>query len=269
LNLKFLAGKTYLPKKAGVKNLDIVINETFARRMGFVNPQEIIGKTVKFWGMTWTVSGVFEDYHHFGLKSKIGPMIISDINWNFGRGNHGLLVKMSSKGQSLATMDKNLDQILLKWKEIFPQSTVDYTFLDKNFEAQYREDAKFGAAFQLFTGLAIFIAALGLFGLTSYTILQRKKEIGIRKVSGASVMQILTLLNKDFMKLVAIAFVVAVPIAWYIMTQWLQEFAYQTTLSWWIFAVAGLAAFVVAVLSVSFQAVKAAMANPVESLRTE
>lgn len=269
LNLKFLAGKAYLPNDVQIRNFDIVLNETFARKMGFINPSEIVGKTVKFWGETWTVSGVIEDYHHFGLKSKIEPMIVGNISWNFGGGMKTVLVKMNSADQSMASTNKNLDQILLKWKEVFPQSTVDYTFLDKNFEAQYREDTQFGTAFQIFTGLAIFIAGLGLFGMTSYTILQRKKEIGIRKVSGASVVQILTLLNKDFLKLVGIAFVVAVPIAWYIMTQWLQEFAYQTTLSWWIFAVAGLAAFVVAVLSVSFQAIKAALANPVESLRTE
>jgi putative ABC transport system permease protein len=166
-------------------------------------------------------------------------------------------------------MEKNLDVLRSKWKKVFPNSTLKYTFLDKKFEAQYREDTQFGQAFQLFTGLAIFIAALGLFGLTSYTILQRKKEIGIRKVSGASVLQILALLNKDFLKLVGIAFVIAVPISWYVMSRWLQEFAYQTTLSWWIFAVAGFAAFTIALISVSFQAIKAAVANPVNSLRSE
>jgi len=269
LDITFLAGKTYVRKDPSIRNFDIAINETFARQMGFSDLSQIVGKNVKFWDEIWTVTGVFEDYHHFGLKNKIEPMFIGDFNWADGGYLDNILVKMDATDHSFASMDKHLDQIQQKWKDIFPQSILDYTFLDKKFEMQYREDTKFGEAFQLFTGLAIFIAALGLFGLTSYTILQRKKEIGIRKVTGASVMQILALLNMDFLKLVGISFILAVPIAWYIMGNWLQEFAYQTTLSWWIFALAGMAAFAVAIISVSFQAIKAAMANPVKSLRTE
>jgi len=269
MNLKFIAGKAYSPVAAGTKNFDIVLNETFTRIMGFTNPSEIIGKTVKFWGENFRVSGVIADYHHFGLKNKIEPLIIGNLYWAYGGSMDNVLVKMQATGLSLASVDKNLDQIQQKWRDVFPQSTFNYTFLDKKFEAQYHEDTKFGAAFQLFTGLAIFIAGLGLFGLTSYTILQRKKEIGIRKVSGASVLQILTLLNKDFLKLVGISFILAVPIAWYVMEKWLQEFAYQTKLSWWIFILAGAAAVAVAIISVSFQDIKAALANPVKSLRTE
>jgi len=269
LDLNFLAGETYMRKKPGVLNFDIVINETFARQMGFNDMSEIIGENVRFWDKTWTVIGVIEDYHHFGLKNKIEPMFIGDINWAYGADLDNILVKMKANGLSLDAMDKNLDQLQQKWKEVFPRSTLDYTFIDKKFEAQYLEDTKFGAAFQLFTGLAIFIAGLGLFGLTSYTILQRKKEIGIRKVSGASVFQILTLLNRDFLKLVGISFILAMPIAWYVMAKWLREFAYQTTMNWWIFVIAGLAALAIAIISVSFQAIKAAMANPVKSLRTE
>ncbi len=262
LDIKILAGKPFF--KNTEEREDIVINETFARIMGYQNAQEIIGKSVKFWGSTSTISGVMEDYHHFGLKEQIAPLIISSY-----KGMKTILVKFDDTNTSITGMEQHLDELSSKWKEIFPNSTLKYTFLDQKFEAQYREDKQFGQAFQLFTGLAIFIAGLGLFGLTSYTILQRKKEIGIRKVSGASVLQILTLLNKDFLKLVIIAFLVAVPISWYIMTQWLQEFAYKTTLSWWVFAIAGLAALSIALLSVSFQAIKAAMANPINSLKTE
>jgi len=269
MNLKFIAGKAYSSVAAGTKNFDIVLNETFTRIMGFTNPSEIIGKTVKFWGENFRVSGVIADYHHFGLKNKIEPLIIGNLYWAYGGSMDNVLVKMKATGFSLTSMDENLYKIEQKWKDVFPQSTFNYTFLDKKFEAQYQEDTKFGAAFQLFTGLAIFIAGLGLFGLTSYTILQRKKEIGIRKVSGASILQILTLLNKDFLKLVGISFILAIPFAWYVMEKWLQEFAYQTKLSWWIFILAGTAAFAVAIISVSFQAIKAALANPVKSLRTE
>jgi putative ABC transport system permease protein len=269
LNLKIVAGKPFFKKASEGKDIildenDIVMNETFAKSMGYQNMEEIIGKNIKFWGQSFTVAGVVEDYHHFGLKDNIEPLIVGPYS-----GMKNILVKFNNESSSIAGMEKNLDVLRSKWKKVFPNSTLKYTFLDKKFEAQYREDTQFGQAFQLFTGLAIFIAALGLFGLTSYTILQRKKEIGIRKVSGASVLQILALLNKDFLKLVGIAFVIAVPISWYVMSRWLQEFAYQTTLSWWIFAVAGFAAFTIALISVSFQAIKAAVANPVNSLRSE
>ncbi len=262
LDLEMIAGK---PFSTSVKDNDgIVINATFAHTMGFQNEQEIIGKMVKFWGKSWNITGVVEDYHHFGLKEKIAPLLIGPQNRM-----DNILVKIEDPSNSIAGLDNNLEAIRSKWKEVYPQSTLDYTFVDQKFESQYREDTKFNNAFQIFTGLAIFIAALGLFGLTSYTILQRRKEIGIRKVSGASVGQILILLNKDFLKLVTIAFLIAIPVSWYVMNKWLQEFAYQTSMTWWIFVIAGLAALLIALISVSYQAVKAAVANPVESLKTE
>lgn len=255
--LNFVAGEAFLPESS-----DIVLNETFARQMGFTNPEEIIGKTVKFWGSDLKISGVVADYHHFGLKNKILPIIIRPM-----RGFDNLLVKINNS--SIAGMENNLAQLKTQWKSVFPNSTLNYTFLDKNFEAQYREDQKFGSIFKIFTALAIFIAALGLFGLTSYTILQRRKEIGVRKVSGATVFQIVKLLNMDFLKWVGIAFALAIPVSWYIMSLWLDGFAFKTVMSWWIFAIAGIIAFLVALVSVSFQAIKAAVANPVKSLRTE
>lgn len=257
IGLDFVAGKTFLPESE-----EIVLNETFARQMGYTNPIEIIGKTVNYWGSDHKIAGVVTDYHHFGLKDKIIPVIIGPR-----RTLDNLLIKMNAS--SITGIESNLTQIKNKWKGVFPQSTLSLTFLDKNFEAQYKEDQKFSSVFKVFTGLAIFIAALGLFGLASYTILQRKKEIGIRKVSGASVFQILKLLNTDFLKWVGIAFVLAVPVAYYVMSLWLDGFAYKTTMSWWIFVIAGVIAGMVAILSVSFQAVKAAIANPVKSLRTE
>ena len=162
-----------------------------------------------------------------------------------------------------------ISQIDKKWKDILPESIFNYTFLDQNFEAQYKEDKAFGSAFQIFTILAILIASMGLFGLTSYTCIQRKKEIGIRKVNGATITQILSLLNKDFVKWVGLAFSIAVPISWYAMNKWLEGFAYKTEMSWWIFALAGLSALVIALLTVSWQSFRAAAANPVEALRDE
>lgn len=263
IDIKFLAGKAY--KESVEKRLqNIVINEKFARQMGYSNPEDIINKQVKLWGETVTISGVIEDYHHFGLKSKVQPLMIYN-----SQNSDNVLVKLNDSSASLASVQLSLDKIQTVYKSIFPNSTLNYSFLDKKFEAQYIEDRKFGTAFQIFTGLAILIAALGLFGLTSYMCLQRRKEIGIRKVTGASVFQILKLLNKDFILLVIIAFIIAVPVGWYIMSKWLQEFAYRTDLSWWIFALSALIAVVIALVTVSFQSVKAAIVNPVKSLRTE
>ena len=162
-----------------------------------------------------------------------------------------------------------LNQIENKWREVFPQSTFDYTFLDEKFEAQYEQDKAFGNAFQIFTVLSILIASLGLFGLTAYTVVLRKKEIGIRKVNGATITQVLTLLNKDFVKLLGLAFLIAMPSAWYVMNQWLEGFTYRTNFSWWIFALAGLTALLITFLTVSWQSFKAAVTNPVESLKDE
>jgi putative ABC transport system permease protein len=184
VDIQFVAGEAY--RESTERNSrTIVLNENFAQQMGYANPNNIVNKQVKFWGFDWTITGVMKDYHHFGLKSKIVPLIVfkdeSDSN---------VLVKLNASSSSLTGIQMSLDKVKDLYKSIFPNSTLNYTFLDKKFEAQYTEDRKFGVAFQIFTGLAIFIAALGLFGLTSYMCLQRRKEIGIRKVTGASIFQI-------------------------------------------------------------------------------
>ncbi|WCO02310.1 ABC transporter permease [Psychroserpens ponticola] len=264
VDIKFSAGEAFKESSDKISK-NIVINETFARQMGFTNPSAIVNKHVEFWGEKWNISGVMEDYHHFGLKTEIEPLIV----YSHQNNNNNVLVKFNSSANSVAGMQTSLDKVEMVFKSIFPNSTLDYTFLDKKFEAQYIEDQKFGIAFQIFTVLAILIAALGLFGLTSYMCLQRRKEIGIRKVTGASIFQILKLLNKDFIKLVIIAFIIAIPVGWYIMKIWLQEFAYRTDLSWWIFALSAIIAIVIALITVSVQSIKAATANPVKSLKTE
>ncbi|BAO76514.1 hypothetical protein WPG_2284 [Winogradskyella sp. PG-2] len=263
LGIQFVAGKTYkeIPK-GGLRT--IVLNEKFAEQMGYSNPEDIVNKQVVFWDVSWTVTGVMKNYHHFGLKTKIEPLIVfKDESFE------NVLVKLNASSGSVAGMQNSLEEIETLYKSVFPNSTLNYTFLDKKFEIQYTEDKKFGIAFQIFTVLAIFIAALGLFGLTSYMCLQRRKEIGIRKVTGASIFQILKLLNRDFILLVVFALIIAIPVAWCIMNHWLQEFAYRTELSWWIFAIAAITTLCIALITVSFQSVKAATENPVNSLRTE
>jgi putative ABC transport system permease protein len=155
------------------------------------------------------------------------------------------------------------------WKKFLPDAPYQYNFLDENFEKLYKSEQKQGTIFTVFACIAIFIACLGLFGLSAFAISQRIKEIGVRKVLGASVSNIIELLSKDFLKLVLISALIAFPVAWYAMHNWLQDFAYRLPISWWIYAVAGIAAALVALITISFQAIKAAVANPVKSLRTE
>ena len=155
------------------------------------------------------------------------------------------------------------------WTKYFPNDPFDYFFLDEMYDQQYKSDTLYGKVFGIFASLAILIACFGLLGLSAYNILQRTKEIGIRKVMGASVKNVLFILSKDFLLLVLIAFVIAIPVTWWIMYNWLEDFAYRIDIKWWVFAVAGFLAVMIAIVTISFQAIRAALANPVQSLRTE
>ncbi|CAN0600865.1 unnamed protein product, partial [Ectocarpus sp. 12 AP-2014] len=199
IGFEFLAGGTFLPSSDWEGN-QVVVNETFLKTMGISSPEEIMNKTISFWGNNdWRVSGVIKDYYHFGLKSPVLPIVI-----RYQKEVSNLLVKLDPSVTSTAGFGSAISQIETRWKKVFPQSTFNYAFLDQKFEAQYEQDKAFKSAFQIFTLLAIIIASMGLFGLTSYTVVQRKKEIGIRKVNGASITQVLTLLNKDFVKWVGL-----------------------------------------------------------------
>jgi putative ABC transport system permease protein len=156
-----------------------------------------------------------------------------------------------------------------KWNQLNLESPFDYTFINEDFEKLYKSEQQTKTIIGLFSGLAIFIACLGLFGLAAFTAEQRVKEIGVRKVLGASMLSILSLLSKDFIRLILVAIALAVPVAWYAASQWLDSFAYKTEISWWIFGVAGASSILIALLTVSFQSIKAAIANPVDSLRSE
>ncbi|WP_149274592.1 ABC transporter permease [Pareuzebyella sediminis] len=263
MGMEFIAGEGF-PQTAQEWSHNIVINEKMASFIEVTDLQGMIGKTIKFWDQDWTVTGIVKDYHHFGLKTPIEPMIITH-----NKAISNVLVKLDKRTASLASMTQALEQLNKIWHQVFPESTFGYTFLDQNFQKQYVEDRKFAKAFQIFTILAILIASMGLFGLTSYTCIQRRKEIGIRKVNGATITQILALLNKDFVTWVALAFIAAVPLSWYAMNKWLEGFAYKTEMSWWIFGLAGLTALLIALLTVSWQSFRAAVANPVDALRDE
>jgi putative ABC transport system permease protein len=261
--MKVIAGRTFSLDFAKVDTAAVVITESASKLLGFKTPQDAINKQVRIPGFgNWSpfVVGVINDYHQVSLKKPLEPTIF--FSDPYGGEFYSVRIKTTNLSQALEHVRKS-------WSKAFPGNPFDYFFLDDYFNRQYANERKFGRLFTTFAMLAIFIGCLGLFGLSSYTASQRIKEIGIRKVLGASVTDITAMLSRDFIKLVGISVLISTPIAWYVMHNWLQEFAYRTSLSWWIFAVAGLAALFIALITVSYQAIKAALANPVKSLRTE
>lgn len=263
LEMEFAAGKPFAETASGRSN-NIVVNEKFAQQIGITDMEMAVNKRLKFWGQEWIISGVLKDYHHFGLKETIEPFF---IRHRFSEDN--ILIKLNEEAVSLNGFSKAISQIEAKWSSVLPSSTFSYTFLDKKFELQYTEDKSFKTAFQIFTFIAILIASMGLFGLTSYTCLQRRKEIGVRKVLGASVMRVSSLLARDFMKLVLLGIIIGSPIAYYLMNNWLDDYAYRITIPWWVFGVAAVSASSIAIFTISFESIKAASANPIKNLRTE
>jgi len=237
-----------------------MLNENVSKLLGFTSPQNAIGKTINVEGKKWDVVGVIADFHQKSLRYPLEPMVLFPLYSTYSP----LSVKVDTKDLS-----KTVAAVKAKYDAFFPGNFFDYYFLNDRFNAQYANDQLFGKVFAIFAGFAIFIACLGLLGLSLFATMQRTKEIGVRKVLGASVSNIVVLLSKDFIKLVIVAFVIASPVAWFIMHNWLQDFEYRINISWWIFFVAGLLAVLVALATISFQAIRAAVANPVKSLRTE
>ena len=263
MGFELLSGSNFTDNPGTNKN-KIIINECSAKVMGFASMNEAIGQKLHFWGDDFYIEGVIKDYHHFGLKNEEKPFII-----RYAPDNEGLIVKLKNNTASLTEVDNELAGLEQEWKKVFAKSTFHHSFIDQKFASLYKQEKTFSKTFTFFTFLAIFIAALGLFGLSYYRINQRIKEIGVRKVNGAKVSEILAMLNRDFIKWVAFAFVIATPIAYYAMYKWLENFAYKTNLSWWIFALAGVLALGIALLTVSWQSWRAATRNPVEALRYE
>jgi putative ABC transport system permease protein len=238
----------------------MVINERAVKLFGYSSPQEAVGRRFRQWGREGKIVGVAKDFHFRALQEEIKPLSMR-IEPD---GCH--MVAASISGNNVSG---TLAAIENKWKTIIPNRPFTYFFLDEFFDRQYRSEVRFGNLFLYFAILAIFISCLGLLGLASYSTFQRTREIGIRKVMGASVSGIVHLLSKEFLTLLLVAFVIASPIAWWVMNSWLRDFSYRVGISWWVFALAGAIAFLIALLTVSFQAIKAAIANPVISLRTE
>jgi putative ABC transport system permease protein len=258
--VKILAGRGF-SREFGMDTSSFLINEAAARILGFKTNQEVAGADLGYGGREGKIIGVFNDFHFESMHQKIVPLVLFvPRSPNYGN----ISIKITGNDMPAA-----LAHIEATWKKFLPEVPYQYTFLDENFGKLYRAEERQKTIFTTFACIAIFIACLGLFGLSAFAISQRIKEIGIRKVLGANVSTIVTLLSKDFLKLVLIAAVFAFPVAWYGMNQWLQDFAYRINISWWIFLLAGVMAAMIALITISFQAVKAAIANPVKSLRTE
>jgi len=228
--------------------------------MGFAKPEEALNDQIYFWGDTFRIVGVLKNYRQESLKKNFEPLI---FRYNKSPGGfYSIKFNTSNVKESLVKFES-------QWKELFPGNPFNYFFLDEHYNKQYKADQQFGKVFGLFSGLAIFIACLGLFGLSSLTAIQRTKEIGVRKVLGASVTNILTLVSRDYVLLMGIAMLLATPLTWWVMNNWLSGFANRITIAWWIFALPSLMVIVIALLTVSIHTLKAATTNPVDSLRYE
>ncbi|HEY5369973.1 MAG TPA: ABC transporter permease [Hanamia sp.] len=245
-----------------LKNYAFVLNETAVKALGFSSAQDALGKYVTFgmYDISAPVIGVVKDYNTSSLHDAIKPVLM--IEFPFFYYDAGIRLTSGNPATTLSAVEK-------AWSSVYPEHLFESNFLDENIAKLYENDQRTQHLFNIFAFLSIMINVLGLVGLLSFMIEQKTKEIGIRKILGASMKDISFILSKDFLRLIIIAFFIAAPVAWLLMNKWLQDFAYRTSISWWIFAVAFLAAFFITCIAVGFQTIKAAVANPIESLRSE
>lgn len=260
--LKLLAGE-------GIKESDTVnsfiINEVYANILGFQQPQQAIGKFLEWSGQQVPITGVVANFHQKSLHEAVKPLAIG----SWGKSENNISVLLQPKNASGDNWKATIAKIEQSWKAIYPDEDLAYSFFDEDIAKFYKQEKNISSLLQWSTVLAVLISCLGLLGLVIYTTTQRTKEIGVRKILGASVKQIVQLISKDFILLVLLAFVIAVPLAWLGISKWLENFAYRTSISWWIFLLAGTLMVLIALLTLALQTIKAAIANPVNSLRTE
>jgi ABC-type antimicrobial peptide transport system permease subunit len=261
-NIKLLAGRN-LTHSDSVN--EFVINEKLSRLMGCKTPSEAIGKTIYWFNKPYPIVGVVADFHSSSLHASIIPACI--INRVEREGT--LVIKLTAKDKQPGSIKPALAQIEKVWKSIYPAGIFDYKFYDDALARAYQQDEHAATLMNVSMSITIFISCIGLFGLVLFMTERKAKEISIRKILGASATNIATMLSKDFIQLVVIALLIASPVAWFVMDKWLQGFAYHTSISLWVFTLAGVGAISIALVTVGFQAIKAALANPVKSLRSE
>lgn len=259
-NLKLSAGRAFSRDFPTDSTQAMVINEAAAKMLGYHTAQEAVGRNFDQWGRKGKIIGVLKDFHYKSLQNTIPPLTMRMEKWGYGT----ISIKVAANN-----LPATLHAIEKKWVQLIPNRPFEYNFLDDFFNSQYKGEENFGSLFLNFAVLAIFISCLGLLALSSYSTMQRTKEIGVRKVLGANVSSIVNLLSMDFIKLVVIALFIAGPLSWMVMHRWLETFAYRIDISWSVFVLAGVAAVLIAFVTISFHAIKAAVTNPVKSLRTE
>ncbi|MBG9374627.1 ABC transporter permease [Panacibacter sp. DH6] len=258
-HLQLVAGKNLQPSGW---TKEFLVNESFVKALGLTKPEDIIGKEISMMNglIKCPVVGVVKDFHNRSLRRDLAPLIMA---------TNSTMYRQASVKLSTAGMAAGMQYIKKLWEQTLPDNVYEYSFLDEKIASFYKQETQLAVLYKIFAGIAIFLSCLGLYGLASFMAVQRIKEVGIRKVLGAGTGSIVYLFSKEFIILIAVAFVIATPVAWYYMHQWLEDYTYRISISWWLFAAGGLAAVFIALATISFQAVKAAVANPVKSLRTE
>jgi putative ABC transport system permease protein len=253
--MKMLEGATFT--NAPIDTARFILNEAAVKETGIQHP---IGKRFSMRGINGVIIGVVKDFHYASMREKISPAAF------YYRPQRSSTIYIKTAGKDPSEAIAAAQKLFKQYNGQYP---FTYAFLDDTFNSIYLGESRQATLFDYFSGIAIFISCLGLLGLATYTAQVRVREIGVRKVLGASVANITSMLSMDFLKLVMIAIIIATPAAWYLMNKWLQDFAYRINIQWWMFAVAGVLAIIIAFATISYQAIKAALMNPVKSLRSE
>jgi putative ABC transport system permease protein len=260
LGMQLLKGRNFYPNNSPSDSSSIIINQAAVASLGWDPDSDPTGKVIiRSGGKHYTVVGLVQDFHYTSVKQKIGPIMMLPHH-----NNGAIMLKINT-----ADVRPLIADLKTQWDSYNTGIPFSYVFLDEQYAKLYTAEEHVGSIFTTFSVIAVIIACLGLFGLAAFMIRQRVKEIGIRKVLGASPVTITAMLSKEFIKLIVIASVISFPVTWYAMNKWLQDFAYRITIPWWVFIAAGGIALAVAILTISYQSIKAALANPVKSLRSE
>jgi putative ABC transport system permease protein len=262
LGFHLLAGRNF-SRQYKTDGRAVILSSSAIRALGFAHPADAVDKPLKMDGGDYTIVGVVNDFHQLSLQSRETPSAFQ-FGGNDLREFEYYFIRLRAAG-----MDRTIDHIRTAWNNSFRDNPFEYTFLDESFNSQYQSEIRFGLIFGAFSLLAIGIACIGLLGLVAFMVRQRTKEIGVRKVLGAGVKDILALMATDFARLIALAVLIAWPLGWLLMNSWLKDFAYRIRIHWAVFVLSGAIAFFIALATIFFQALKAATENPVNSLRTD
>ncbi len=257
--LQLVAGRNLQPSNP---TREFLVNESLVKSLGFKKPEDILNKEISMWDdrIKCPVVGVLKDFNDRSFRHDLAPLLIT---------TNITMYRQAAIKLATTNISSTMQSVKKIWEQTFPDYVYEYKFLDDKIESFYKQENQLAQLYKIFAAIAIFLSCLGLYGLASFMAVQRIKEVGIRKVLGASVSSVVYLFSKEFIILIAIAFLIASPIAWFFMHKWLQDYAYRINISWWIFIIGGISAIIIALATVSFQAIKAALANPVKSLRTE